>query len=187
MSDSQARNKKVGSALVVGSGIGGMQAAIDLVESGIKVYLVENKPSIGGKMSQLDKTFPTNDCAMCTMAPRLVETGRNKDIEIMTLTEVEQVDGVPGNFRVTLRRQSRYIDEEKCTGCGECQESCPIRILDDYNMNIIETKAIHRRYPQAVPNTFAIEKSGSSPCRVVCPIGQKAQGYIALIREKRYE
>ncbi|GAI35681.1 unnamed protein product, partial [marine sediment metagenome] len=120
-------NKKVGAAMVVGGGIGGMQAALDLAESGIKVYLVETKPCIGGVMSQLDKTFPTNDCAMCTMAPRLVEIGRHKDIEIITLADVEDIKGQPGNFTVTLKKRPRYIDEEKCTGCALCVENCPVR------------------------------------------------------------
>ena len=99
MSPDEAEEKKVGAALIVGGGIGGMQAALDLAACGIKVYLVETKPSIGGVMSQLDKTFPTNDCAMCTQAPRLVEIGRHKDIEILSLSEVESVKGEPGNFR----------------------------------------------------------------------------------------
>jgi len=119
--------KKVGAAMVVGGGIGGMQAALDLAESGIKVYLVETKPCIGGVMSQLDKTFPTNDCAMCTMAPRLVEIGRHKDIEIITLGDIESIEGQPGNFMVTLKRRARYIDEEKCTGCEVCVDNCPVR------------------------------------------------------------
>jgi len=122
-----ASQKKVGAAMVVGGGIGGMQAALDLAESGIKVYLVETKPCIGGVMSQLDKTFPTNDCAMCTMAPRLVEIGRHKDIEIITLADVEGIRGQPGNFTVTLKKRARYIDEEKCTGCALCVENCPVR------------------------------------------------------------
>jgi NADH:ubiquinone oxidoreductase subunit E len=117
----------VGAALVVGGGIGGMQAALDLVGAGIKVYLVENQPAIGGVMSQLDKTFPTNDCAMCTMAPRLVEIGRHKDIEIITLSEVQSVQGKAGNFTVTLKKRPRYVDETKCTGCGTCVASCPVR------------------------------------------------------------
>ena len=120
-------DKKVGAAMVVGGGIGGMQAALDLAESGIKVYLVETKPCIGGVMSQLDKTFPTNDCAMCTMAPRLVEVGRHKDIEIITLADVEDIKGQPGNFTVTLEKRARYIDEEKCTGCALCVNNCPVR------------------------------------------------------------
>ncbi|MBA7491087.1 hypothetical protein ES702_01632 [subsurface metagenome] len=120
-------DKRVGAAMVVGGGIGGMQAALDLAESGIKVYLVETKPCIGGVMSQLDKTFPTNDCAMCTMAPRLVEIGRHKDIEIITLADVEDIKGQPGNFTVTLEKRARYIDEEKCTGCVLCVNNCPVR------------------------------------------------------------
>jgi len=120
-------NKKVGAVMVVGGGIGGMQAALDLAENGIKVYLVETKPCIGGVMAQLDKTFPTNDCAMCTMAPRLVEIGRHKDIEIITLADIETISGEPGNFVVTLNKRPRYIDEEKCTGCGLCIENCPVR------------------------------------------------------------
>lgn len=121
------KNKKIGAALVLGGGIGGMQAALDLAESGIKVYLVDNKPAIGGVMAQLDKTFPTNDCAMCTMAPRLVEIGRHDDIEIITLADIESISGEPGNFQIKLKKRPRYIDEEKCTGCGLCVSNCPVR------------------------------------------------------------
>ncbi len=127
MFDDNKSNGKIGSALVVGGGIGGMQAALDLAEAGIKVYLVDNKPSIGGVMAQLDKTFPTNDCAMCTMAPRLVEIGRHKDIEKITLSEVESITGHPGNFSVRLNKKPRYVDEKKCTGCGACVSNCPTR------------------------------------------------------------
>jgi NADH:ubiquinone oxidoreductase subunit E/NAD-dependent dihydropyrimidine dehydrogenase PreA subunit len=117
---------KIGSAVVVGGGIGGMQAALDLAEAGIKVQIVERGPSIGGVMSQLDKTFPTNDCAMCTMAPRLVEIGRHRDIEIITLAEVQSLAGEPGNFRLSVKRKPRFVDESKCTGCGLCANSCPV-------------------------------------------------------------
>jgi len=123
----EPQTNPVGAALVVGGGIGGMQAALDLVGAGIKVYLVENQPAIGGVMSQLDKTFPTNDCAMCTMAPRLVEIGRHKDIEIITLSEVQRIQGQAGNFTVTLKKRPRFVDETKCTGCGTCVASCPVR------------------------------------------------------------
>ena len=121
------QNGKVGSALVVGGGIGGMQAALDLAESGIKVYLTDSKSSIGGVMSQLDKTFPTNDCAMCTIAPRLVDIGRHKDIDVITLADVDRVEGKAGNFKVTLKKRARYVDESKCTGCGTCVSNCPTR------------------------------------------------------------
>ena len=120
-------NNKVGAALVMGGGVGGMQAALDLAESGIKVYLVDSSPSIGGVMAQLDKTFPTNDCAMCTMAPRLVQIGRHKDIEIITLADVQSIEGQPGDFTVTLRKKPRFVDEDKCTGCGTCAANCPVR------------------------------------------------------------
>jgi len=126
MSLNTQENKKVGAALVIGGGIGGMQAALDMAESGIKVYLVDNQPSIGGVMAQLDKTFPTNDCAMCTMAPRLVEIGRHKDIEIISLADIERIKGTAGNFEVEIRRRARYVNEEKCTGCGTCVSNCPV-------------------------------------------------------------
>lgn len=122
-------NKKVGSALVVGGGIAGMQASLDLAEAGIKVYLLDSKPSIGGVMSQLDKTFPTNDCAMCTMAPRLVSIGRHKDIDVLPLSEVESIEGKPGHFKIALKRKARYIDEDACTGCGACVVNCPVRLV----------------------------------------------------------
>jgi NADH:ubiquinone oxidoreductase subunit E/NAD-dependent dihydropyrimidine dehydrogenase PreA subunit len=127
MHENKAEKKKVGSTLIVGGGIGGMQAALDLAESGIKVYLVDNKPSIGGVMAQLDKTFPTNDCAMCTMAPRLVEVGRHKDIEVITLADIEKIRGDAGNFEVDIVKRPRYVDEEKCTGCGSCVTNCPVQ------------------------------------------------------------
>jgi len=127
ISNNKTENEKIGAALVVGAGIGGMQAALDLAESGIKVYLVDNKPSIGGVMAQLDKTFPTNDCAMCTMAPRLVEVGRHDDINIITMADIESVSGEPGNFQIRLKKRPRYIDEEKCTGCGLCVSNCPVK------------------------------------------------------------
>ena len=126
-SKSPGNDGKSGAVLVVGGGIGGMQAALDLAESGFKVYLLDNKPSIGGVMAQLDKTFPTNDCAMCTMAPRLVEIGRHKDIEVITLADVEKLDGTAGHFRVTVRKRPRFVREDKCTGCGQCMANCPVR------------------------------------------------------------
>lgn len=127
MLDNKMENGKVGAALVLGGGIGGMQAALDLAESGIKVYLVDNKPSIGGVMAQLDKTFPTNDCAMCTMAPRLVEIGRHKDIEVITFADIDKIRGNAGNFEVDIVKRPRYVDEDKCTGCGTCVTNCPVQ------------------------------------------------------------
>ncbi len=118
---------KIGSVLVAGSGIGGMQAALDLAESGFKVYLVEEGPAIGGTMAQLDKTFPTNDCAMCTLAPRLVDCGRHPNIEKLTYSELVGLEGQPGHFRARVLKKPRYVDPAKCTGCGECSAACLVR------------------------------------------------------------
>ncbi|MHC4166448.1 MAG: NADH-quinone oxidoreductase subunit NuoE family protein [Planctomycetota bacterium] len=123
----QKTSDKVGAVLVVGSGVGGMQASLDLAESGYKVYLVEKGPSIGGVMAQLDKTFPTNDCAMCTLAPRMVDCGRHLDIEKLTYSEIESIEGEAGNFKVSIRRKARSVDPDKCTGCGECVENCLVK------------------------------------------------------------
>lgn len=120
-------SNKVGAVLVVGGGIGGIQASLDLADSGFKVYLVEKNPSIGGVMAQLDKTFPTNDCAMCILAPKLVDCGRHPNIELITNAEVEELTGEAGNFTVAVKKNPRYVDEDKCTGCGVCMENCPVR------------------------------------------------------------
>jgi len=126
-SEAPKRKKKVGAVAVIGGGIGGMETAISLAESGYRVYLVEKNPSIGGTMSQLDKTFPTNDCAMCTLAPKLVGTARQKNIRLLTNAELVEVEGAPGNFRIKVLEKPRYVDVEKCTGCGVCMENCPVR------------------------------------------------------------
>jgi heterodisulfide reductase subunit A-like polyferredoxin len=176
----------VGAVLVVGGGIAGMQASLDLADQGFKVYLVEKESAIGGKMAQLDKTFPTNDCAMCTISPRLVDTGRHPNIEILTQTEVLDVTGEAGSFTARVRRAPRYIDPEKCVACGDCAEVCPVVIPDRFNEGLSKRRAVYKLYPQAVPNAYAIEKRGIAPCRDACPAGQRAQGYIALIREGRW-
>lgn len=121
------KNQKVGAVLVVGGGIGGIQSALDLADSGFKVYLLEKGPSIGGVMAQLDKTFPTNDCAMCILAPKLVSVARHPNIELITNAGIEKLSGEPGNFIVTVKKEPRYVDETKCTGCGVCAENCPVR------------------------------------------------------------
>ncbi len=177
----------VGAALVVGGGVGGMQAALDLASGGIKVYLAERTPAIGGVMAQLDKTFPTNDCAMCTMAPRLVEVGRHKDIELLTLSEVERVEGQPGNFTVSIKKQPRFVDATKCTGCGACTTECPVTLPSEFDQGLGERKAIYRPFPQAVPNVFTISRRGTSPCQAACPVHQDGQGYVTLIAQRRFE
>jgi heterodisulfide reductase subunit A len=140
-----------GDVMVVGGGISGIQAALDLAETGFKVYLVDKSPAIGGKMAQLDKTFPTNDCSMCIESPKFIECSRHPNIEIMTYTEVERVEGEAGDFTVTLIRKPRYVIEDKCTGCGTCVEYCPIKVPDPFNQDLSSNKAIHIYFSQAVP------------------------------------
>lgn len=176
----------LGSVLVVGGGIGGMQASIDLAEAGFAVHLVERSPAIGGTMAQLDKTFPTNDCAMCIMSPKLVEVGRHLNIHILTNAEVDRVQGEAGNFTVAIRQHPRYVNLDACTGCGDCATACPVGRPDSFNQNLSQRRAIFKLYPQAIPNAFSIEKQGTAPCRDGCPIHQRAQGYVALVREGRY-
>jgi heterodisulfide reductase subunit A-like polyferredoxin len=187
VSNKDTNGTPVGAVMVVGGGIAGMQASLDLADQGFKVFLVETNSAIGGKMAQLDKTFPTNDCAMCTISPKLVETGRHPNIEVMTDSEVIDLDGQAGNFNVRIRRKSRYIDTEKCIGCGDCSKVCPIVLPDRFNEGLSTRRAAYKLYPQAVPNAYAIEKLGIAPCRDACPAGQRAQGYIALIQEGRWQ
>ncbi len=179
-------NEVVGAVLVVGGGIAGIQASLDLAEQGYHVYMVESNSAIGGHMAQLDKTFPTNDCAMCTLSPKLVDAGRHLNIELLVDTEVIAIEGQAGNFRVTLKNKARYIDTEKCVGCGDCAEVCPVLLPNPFNETLSQRKAAYILYPQAVPNAYAIEKLGVAPCRSACPAGQRAQGYIALIAQGRY-
>ena len=140
-----------GDVMVVGAGISGIQAALDLADTGFKVYLVEKSPAIGGHMAQLDKTFPTNDCSMCIESPKFIECSRHPNIDILTYTEVERVEGEAGNFKVTLTKKPRYIKEDKCTGCTTCVEFCPVNVPDPYNQDLSLNKAIHIYFSQAVP------------------------------------
>ena len=121
-----------GAVMVIGGGISGMQSALDLANAGIKVYLVESSPAIGGKMAQLDKTFPTNDCSMCIVSPKLVEVGRHKNIELFTHSEVKNLSGDAGNFRATITRHARYVDVAACTGCGLCEIICPVTKISHF-------------------------------------------------------
>ena len=179
--------KPIGAALVVGAGIAGVQAALDLAESGIKVYLLERSPAIGGKMAQLDKTFPTNNCAMCILSPKLVEAGRHLNIEIITMADLIRLEGEAGHFTATILRRPRYVDMEKCTACNDCVKVCPIHVPSEFDQGLAERTAIFKPYAQAVPNAYAVTKKGTSPCKHTCPAGTSAQGYIALISEGRYE
>ena len=144
--------------MVIGAGIAGVQAALDLANSGFFVHLVEKKSGIGGVMAQLDKTFPTNDCSMCILSPKLVECGRHLNIEIHTLSEVTGIDGEPGNFQVTVEQRPRFIDSAKCIACGICAQKCPKKVPDEFNEGLGDRKSAYVLYPQVVPLKYAIDK-----------------------------
>jgi heterodisulfide reductase subunit A len=167
-----------GSVLVIGGGIAGIQISLDLTELGFKVYLVEKTPSIGGRMAQLDKTFPTLDCSLCILAPKMVEVFRNPNIELMTYHEVLQVDGQAGDFTAKILKKPRYIDEEKCKGCGECANKCPkIMAPNPFEMDIGKRKSVYIPFPQAVPPIYLIDsdmclylkKGVCQVCKKACP------------------
>ncbi len=179
-------NGKIGAVLVQGGGIAGVQASLDLANSGFKVYLVEREGAIGGMMSHLDKTFPTGDCATCIVSPKLVECARNLNIEILTLSEVLHLQGRAGNFKATVLRHARYVDEDKCSGCGDCTQACPVEVPDHFNRDLGRRKAIAKHYPQATPNVFGILKNGHAPCKMKCPAHVNVQGYVQLIKKKEY-
>jgi len=145
------------SVLVIGGGIAGIQASIDLANMSLQVYLVERTPSIGGRMAQLDKTFPTNDCSMCILAPKMIECAGHDNVHLLTYSEVDEVRGEAGDFQVTVRGKPRYVDLAKCTGCGECAEKCPRRVPDEFNMGLDKRKAIYMPFPQAVPRKMTVD------------------------------
>jgi heterodisulfide reductase subunit A len=164
--------KRVGAVLVVGGGVAGIQASLDLADSGFKVYLLDESTSIGGTMAQLDKTFPTNDCSMCILAPKLVTAGRHPNIQLITYSELEKVEGEAGNFQVTILKHPRSVDIEKCTGCGICAQNCPIEVPNEFDVNMGIRKAIYVPFPQAVPLKYAIDQENCIKCRLcerVCP------------------
>jgi heterodisulfide reductase subunit A len=164
--------------LVVGGGIAGIQAALELADAGYPVYMVEREPSIGGHMAQFDKTFPTLDCAACILTPRMVSVGMHPNIKLFTWSEVTKVDGYVGNFTVTIRKKARYVNEELCTGCGICQEKCPKKVIDEiYEAGLGYRKAVYTPFPQAVPkfpvidrpNCTYFQKGTCKACEKFCP------------------
>jgi heterodisulfide reductase subunit A len=149
---------KVGAVMVVGGGIAGIQASLDLANAGFYVYLVEKEPAIGGVMPQLDKTFPTNDCSMCIISPKLVDCANHRNINILAPAEMIGINGSAGHFTVKVREHARYIDPKKCTACGVCAQKCPRKVKDEFNLGLGWRKAAFVRYPQAVPLKYAIDK-----------------------------
>jgi len=173
------KNSFIKKAMVIGGGIAGISASIDLGNAGYDVVLVEKLPSIGGRMLQLSETFPTLDCAQCTLTPKTVETGQHPHIQLLTYSEVDQVEGQAGDFTVRVRRKAAYVNWDKCTGCGLCQEKCPSKKPSEFDRGMGLGKAIYTLSPQAVPNKPVINSSIcryflEKKCRVcekVCPVG----------------
>jgi heterodisulfide reductase subunit A len=158
-------------ALVVGGGVAGMRAALDLGDMGFETILVERLPSVGGRMAQLDKTFPTMDCSICIQGPMMSDVGKHEKITLLTNYEVVKVEGFVGNFDVTLRRKARYVDEKECNGCGECYAVCPSVLPAEFDQGLGTRKAIYRLFPQAVPNVATIDKEhciNCGLCEIVC-------------------
>ncbi len=146
------------SVVIIGGGIAGVQAATDLGNMGFKVYLVERTPSIGGRMAQLDKTFPTNDCSICILSPKLIAAARHPNIQLLVNSEVTSVSGEAGNFKVNVIKHPRYVDEEKCVGCGECAAKCPTKVPNEFDRELSIRKAIYVPFPQAVPLIYSIDR-----------------------------
>jgi heterodisulfide reductase subunit A len=142
----------MGDVVVIGAGVAGIQAALDLAGHGIHVHLIEREPSIGGHMAQLDKTFPTNDCSMCILSPKMVDVQRNPNITLYTCAEVEKIEGSVGNFTVTVKKYPRYVDESTCNGCGDCILICPVEVYNRFDAGIGVRKAIYKPQPQSVPD-----------------------------------
>jgi len=176
--------------LVVGGGIAGMQAALDIANGQHKVYLVERDPSIGGHMIQLDRTFPTLDCSECILTPKMADTGHHPFIELFAYSEVEEVSGSIGNFKVKVKKKARYVDANKCVGCGVCEEKCPRRTDSEFEMGLAKRGMAYIPFPQAIPHIATIDKREERPCKAACkeacPIHMNVLGYASLIKEGRF-
>jgi len=172
--------------LVVGGGIAGIQASTDLAEMGIPVFLVENSPSIGGRMGQLDKTFPTNDCSACILAPKVTDCFNHPLVKTLTMSDLLDVKGNAPDFTAVVKRRPRYIDEDVCNGCSDCEGVCPVLVKSEYDIGLGSRHAVYKPFAQAVPNKAVIEKKGSSPCKYNCPAKMDTHGYVTLIGQGRY-
>jgi heterodisulfide reductase subunit A2 len=175
--DNKLENKKVGSVLIVGGGIGGIQCALDLAETGFYVHLVENSPTLGGTMARLDKTFPTNDCSTCMFSPKLVQAAGHPNIDILTRSRLLDLEGAPGRFTARIEKRPRYINENKCIACGQCAEKCPRKVPDEFNEGLGNRKAAFLPFPQAVPLKYALDpehclyltQGKCGLCQKICP------------------
>src|SRR4030067_90446 len=185
MTDKELRDT-IPEALVIGAGIAGMQTALDIAEKGFQVHLVEKDPSVGGHMAQLDKTFPTLDCSACIITPKMVDTANHPNIHLYTYSEVLNIEGKAGNFKVTIRKKPRYVDMTKCTACADCVPQCPVTLPNEFDMKIGTRKAIYVPFPQAVPLKYTIDRKGPAPCTATCPAGIHVQGYVALAGGGKY-
>jgi heterodisulfide reductase subunit A2 len=152
------------SVVVIGGGVAGIQAALDIAGHGIHVHLVEREPTIGGHMAQLDKTFPTNDCSMCILSPKMVDVARHPNITIHTCTEVESIEGEVGKFRVSLKQSPRYVDEVACTGCGDCILICPVEVYNRFDAGVGVRKAIYKPHAQVVPDVVIKDNEHCIEC-----------------------
>ncbi|OLS30049.1 MAG: CoB--CoM heterodisulfide reductase iron-sulfur subunit A [Candidatus Thorarchaeota archaeon AB_25] len=175
------------SAAVIGAGVAGISAALDLANAGFETHLIESRPTIGGQMALLDKVFPQNDCAICILGPIMSKVGQHPKINLMTYSELDDVEGYVGNFRLKIRKKSPFIDWEKCNGCGDCEGVCPVSVTSKYEFGIDTRRAAYRPFPQAVPNKYTIDKRGTSPCRIACPAHVNVQAFITLLKEERFD
>ena len=188
-------DKKHYDALVVGSGIGGMESALKLGDMGYKVLVVEKEPSVGGKMILLSKVFPTLDCASCISTPKMGATIHHPNIDVMTYAEVEAIRGNggdgngngPARYTAKVKQKAKFIDEAACTGCRQCEMACNVAVPDEYNADMVSRRAAFIAFPQAVPKKAVISREGVSPCTYECPAGIKAHGYVARVRSGEYD
>ncbi len=175
-------------ALIVGSGIAGMESALKLGDMGYKVLMVEKEASVGGRMILLSKVFPTLDCASCISTPKMAASIHHPNVTALTYTEVDGIvrDG-DGTFKATIRQKPRFVDEAACTGCQLCETACTVAVPDQFNADMVARRAAYITFPQAVPKKAVLERAGTSPCSYTCPAGIKAHGYVSLIRNGEYE
>src|SRR5664280_114018 len=176
-------------ALVVGSGIGGMESALKLGDMGYKVLIVEKEPSVGGKMILLSKVFPTLDCASCISTPKMGATIHHPNIDVLTYAEVEGIrgNGNGGGYHAKIKQKAKFVDEAACTGCRQCEMACNVAVPDEFNADMVSRRAAFIAFPQAVPKKAVISRERVSPCTYECPAGIKAHGYVARVRSGEYD